>query len=265
VLSEIRLDEAPFLLGYVITRPKPTAEVILATEAGDPLLAWWRYGLGVTVAFTSDAKARWAAEWLNWPQFGQFWAQVVRHAMRKAETKGTFVQIDRTGRKAVVSLDAIEPSGRYLNRVATELTLVDPQLGTRKVEMPQVAPGRYQAEFDTTVPGTYQLMFSQTKDSQLLGRQTRGLAVGYPDELRLRATNAELLRSIAGAAAGRFDVTPESVFQPPERSAPRAEPLWPYLASAAVLLFVLDVALRRIDLSLISGRRRQLSLPTRPV
>jgi len=46
VLNDIRLDEAPFLLGYVITRPKPTAEVILATEAGDPLLAWWRYGLG---------------------------------------------------------------------------------------------------------------------------------------------------------------------------------------------------------------------------
>ena len=100
VLSEIRLDEAPFLLGYVVTRPKPTAEVILATESGDPLLAWWRYGLGVTVAFTSDAKARWAAEWISWPQFGQFWAQVVRHALRKSEAKGTFVQIDRKGRKA---------------------------------------------------------------------------------------------------------------------------------------------------------------------
>ncbi len=97
VLSEIRLDEAPFLLGYVVTRPKPTAEVILATESGDPLLAWWRYGLGMSVAFTSDAKARWAAEWLNWPQFGQFWAQVVRHALRKAEAKGTVVQVERTG------------------------------------------------------------------------------------------------------------------------------------------------------------------------
>ena len=114
VLSEIRLDEAPFLLGYVVTRPKPTAEVILATESGDPLLAWWRYGLGMSVAFTSDAKARWAAEWLTWPQFGQFWAQVVRHALRKAETKGTFVQVERHGRKAVVSLDAIEPSGKFL-------------------------------------------------------------------------------------------------------------------------------------------------------
>ena len=119
VLSEIRLDEAPFLLGYVVTRPKPTAEVILATESGDPLLAWWRYGLGMSVAFTSDAKARWAAEWLSWPQFGQFWAQVVRHALRKAEAKGTFVasraqrpQGGRLARRHRAVGQVPEPGGR---------------------------------------------------------------------------------------------------------------------------------------------------------
>jgi Ca-activated chloride channel family protein len=263
VLSEIRLDEAPMLLGYVVTRPKPTAEVILATETGDPLLAWWRYGLGMSAAFTSDAKARWAAEWLSWPQFGQFWAQVVRHLLRKAEAKGTVVQIDRTGRKAIVSLDAIEPSGKFLNRATTELTLVDPQLATRKVEMAQLAPGRYQAEFDATKAGSYQLMFSQTRDSQPLGRQVRGLAVGYSDELRLRPTNDELLRSIAAAAGGKADVAPDSVFAVPEKAAPRAVPLWPYLATAAALLFVFDVALRRIDFSLISLRWRRISLSSR--
>ena len=130
--------------------------------------------------------------------------------------------------------------------------------------MAQVAPGRYQAEFDTTRPGSYQLMFSQTKDTQLVGRQTRGLAVGYPDELRLRPANTELLKSIAGGdrAAGSTP-TPESVFDAPERTAPRAVPLWPYLATAAVFLFVLDVALRRIDLTLLFARRRRISLSTR--
>ena len=265
VLAEIRLDEAPFLLGYVVTRAKPTAEVVLATESGDPLLAWWRYGLGMTAAFTSDAKARWAAEWLNWPQFGQFWAQVVRHCLRKAETKGTVVQITRAGRTAAITLDAIEPSGRYLNRAATELTLVDPKLSTQKIEMAQVAPGRYQAEFDTTQPGSYQLMFIQTRENQSIGRQTRGLAVGYPDELRLRPTDTELLKAVALASGGQFDVKPESVFAAPERSAPRAVSLWPYLATAAVLLFVLDVALRRIDLTLLSWRRGRTSLSTRAV
>jgi hypothetical protein len=238
----------------VITRPKPTAEVILATEAGDPLLAWWRYGLGMSVAFTSDAKARWAAEWLSWPQFGQFWAQVARHALRKAEAKGTVVQVERKGRKAVVALDAIEPSGKYLNKAQAELTLVDSQLGTHKLEMAQVAPGRYQAEFDTTRPGSYQLRFAQSRGGQMIGQQSRGLAVGYPDELHLRATNTEVLRTLSEATGGRYDLRPEAVFDPPDRTVSRATPLWPYLVAIAASLFVLDVALRRVDLVLLRRR-----------
>jgi Ca-activated chloride channel family protein len=251
VLSEISLDVAPFLLGYVITRPKPTAEVILATESGDPLLAWWRYGLGMTAAFTSDAKARWAAEWLSWPQFGQFWAQVARHILRKAEAKGTVVQVDRKGRKAIVALDAIEPSGKFLNRARTELTLIDPQLGTKKMEMAQTAPGRYQVEFEAAQSGSYQLRFTQSQDGQVTGQQSRGLAVGYADELRLRPANTELLKSVAEASEGRYDPKPESVFDVPRRTVPRATPLWPYLVAAAASLFILDVALRRVDLTVL--------------
>lgn len=264
VLAEIGLDEVPFLLGYVVTRPKATSEVILATEAGDPLLAWWRYGLGMSVAFTSDAKARWAAEWLSWPQFSQFWAQVARHALRKAEAKGTVVQVSRNGRRAAVSLDAIEPTGRFLNRVATELTLVAPGLGTKKLAMGQSAPGRYQAEFDATQAGSYQLLFTQSRDGQVIGQQSRGLAVGYPDELRLRPVNRDLLRSVAQASGGKFDPGPGSVFDPGPRTVPRATPLWPYLIAAAALLFVLDVALRRIDLALFIPRARRPGLLARP-
>jgi Mg-chelatase subunit ChlD len=264
VLNEIALDEVPFLLGYVVTRPKPTAEVILATESGDPLLAWWRYGLGMSVAFTSDAKARWAAEWISWPQFGQFWAQVARHALRRAEAKGTTIQVARKGREASVTLDAIDPLGRYLNRVGTELSLIDPRLGTTKIPMEQTAPGRYETAFEAAQQGSYQLMFTQTKDGQVIGQQSRGLAVGYPDELRLRPTNRDLLGSIARATGGRFDPPPASAFAPAARSVPRAVPLWPYLVAAAALLFVLDVALRRIDLTIgnVRMRRPRLLVPT---
>jgi hypothetical protein len=99
-LSQINFQAAPFLLGYVITRPKPTAEVILASESGDPLLAWWRYGLGITAAFTSDAKARWSAEWLSWPGYSKFWAQVVRHSMRKGDAKGVSLAVEQHNGKA---------------------------------------------------------------------------------------------------------------------------------------------------------------------
>lgn len=265
-LADIDFETAPFLLGYVVTRPKATCEFILATESGDPLLAWWRYGLGTTVAFTSDAKSRWGAEWLTWPGFGKFWAQVIRQSMRKNDVKGVIVDVKQERRKATLNLDAIDPAGKFLNRVETEVTVIDPQLGQRKLEMKQTAPGRYAVEFDTPQSGAYHLNMTQkTSGGTLLHQQTRGLIVGYPDELRLNPTNNELLKTLATVTGGRFDPAPEDLFlsdseladrnslgQPSAapRTAQRTTPLWPYLVTAAMLLFLLDVALRRIDFSL---------------
>jgi Ca-activated chloride channel homolog len=261
VLQGIEFEGAPFLLGYVLTRPKPTCEFILATEKGDPLLAWWRYGLGMTAAFTSDAKSRWAAEWLTWPGYSKFWAQVVRHTMRKGDARGMVVRVDHKARKATVSLDAVDPVGRFLNQAETELTVIDPQLGNKKLTMTQTAPGRYTAEFDTPHAGAYHLEISQKHQGKLLYRQSRGLAVGYPDELRLRPTNEELLKALAQASGGQYDPPPEAIFAATARTANRATPLWPWLVAAAALLFLADVALRRIDFALILGgwyRRRPM-------
>lgn len=265
-LADIDFETAPFLLGYVVTRPKATCEFILATESGDPLLAWWRYGLGTTVAFTSDAKSRWGAEWLTWPGYSKFWAQVIRQSMRKNDVKGVIVEVKQERRKATVSLDAIDPAGKFLNQAITEATVIDPQLGQKKIELKQTAPGRYVAEFDTPASGAYHLNLSQkTAGGTLLHQQTRGLIVGYPDELRLHPTNNELLKALAESTGGRFDPTPDELFTTPVApqssqspgnspvAAPtvqRTTPLWPYLVMIALLLFVVDVALRRIDFSL---------------
>lgn len=249
-LADIDLATAPFLLGYVMTRPKPTSEFILATEKGDPLLVWWRYGLGMTVAFTSDAKSRWAAEWLTWPGFSKFWAQVVRHAMRKNEAKGVTVQVDKKGRRATVTVDAIDPAGRFLNQSETAMTVIDPQLGNKQIPFTQTAPGRYVGEFETPQSGAYHLELTQKQQGRVLYHQSRGLMVGYPDELRLKPTNEELLRTVARVSGGTFSPEPQDVFADNERTAARATPLWPWLVMVATALLVLDVALRRIDLSI---------------
>lgn len=257
VLANIDFETAPFLLGYVVTRPKATSEMILASEAGDPLLAWWRYGLGVSVAFTSDAKSRWAAEWVNWPGFGPFWAQVIRHAMRKSEAKGVVVETERKGARTLVRLDSVDAAGKYLNQAETELRVIGPGLSNESLPLRQTAPGRYETEFATSDAGAYHLELAQKQDGQVLYRQSRGVMVGYPDELRLRPTNEELLKQIAGTSGGRYKPDPESVFNPGDQTARRATPLWPWLVTIAALLFLFDVALRRIDFSLVfDGLRR---------
>src|SRR5207237_214487 len=83
MLDGIGLEHAPPLRGYVSTKPKPLSEVLLVSDYGEPLLARWRQGLGQAVAFTSDVKNRWASDWLHWPGYQQFWAQLVRSPTRR--------------------------------------------------------------------------------------------------------------------------------------------------------------------------------------
>ena len=265
VLSDLRFDEAPFLLGYVVTRPKATGEIILATEAGDPLLSWWRYGLGMSVAFTSDAKSRWAAEWISWPGFNKFWAQVIRHTMRKSESKGFQINVQRHGETATVQIDAVDASGQFLNGAETKLTLIAPKLGELKLVAEQVAPGRYEAEIKTDQPGAFQVQIAQSKDGVALHQQSRGLIVGYPDELRLRPTNEDFLQALSRATGGTFNPAASDVFPNETETVSRVTPLWPYLLSVALMLFVLDVALRRMDFRLSSVRGLSARRARQPV
>jgi Ca-activated chloride channel homolog len=258
-LAGIDFDSVPFLLGYVLTKPKATCELILASEQGDPLLAWWRYGLGTSVAFTSDANSRWAAEWLTWPEFSKFWAQVVRHAMRKNDAKGVTVEIQQRDRHSTITLDAIDASGRFLNQADGELTLIDPRFGQFKLPLPQIAPGRYVAEFETPQAGAYHLHVSQKSahDGPLLHQQSRGLSVRCSDELRLRPTNVELLKQVADATGGRFSPSASELFQRDivgnahlagmRHDVQQTQPLGQKVLMLALVLFVADVALRRID------------------
>lgn len=247
VLEGIELDLAPLLLGYVVTQAKPTSELILASEAGDPLLVWWRYGLGMTVAFTSDAKSRWAAEWLGWPDFGPFWAQVIRHAMRKNDSRGVFVQLQPGDGQTTIVVDSVDDSGAFIDNQTTTLTTVDPQLKTDRLELTQTAPGRYQTTLATPLPGNYQIELAQSRSDGQPVRQSRGIVVGYPEELRLLPTNLTQLQQIAAVSGGRFDPAARELLQPDGRSVWRPVALWPYLLMTAAVLFLLDVALRRVD------------------
>lgn len=184
-LKDIDMEAAPFLLGYVMTRPKPTSEVILATEKGDPLLSWWRYGLGMTAAFTSDAKTRWAAEWMTWPGYGKFWTQVVRQTMRKSDTRGIQVAANQASGQTQVAVDAVNELGQFLNDAKVEMTVIQPGLKQDKHALVQTAPGRYENQVETKRPGAYHMEITVSQNDKVVYRQSRGLMVGYSDELRI--------------------------------------------------------------------------------
>jgi Ca-activated chloride channel homolog len=121
-----------------------------------------------------------------------------------------------------------------------------PALAKREVTLEQTAPGRYTASFDVPQSGRYLLDLGLSRDGVPLAPQSRGLVVGYPDELRLRPTDEDLLRELSRLTGGTFRPSPEAVFAPPEQVAREVVPLWPHLVTLAALLLVADVALRRL-------------------
>ena len=55
-----------------------------------------------------------------------------------------------------------------------------------------------------------------------------------------------LLRSVAAVSGGVYDPDPASVFAADGRTVERITTYWQYLVLAAMLLFVVDVGLRRL-------------------
>ncbi|MDE0206213.1 MAG: VWA domain-containing protein, partial [Candidatus Tectomicrobia bacterium] len=158
LLRGVGIDATPPLHGYVVTYGKPAAEILLTTPNDDPLLAVQRYGLGHTAAFTADLGPRWGKEWLSWPQFGPFSAQLVRWVQRTATPESVDVQVDVRDGQAIVQADVYDPEDRFVNRLDLQGSRVlTPQKETLPLELEQTAPGRYQGRFAVSGRGEYLL------------------------------------------------------------------------------------------------------------
>jgi len=73
----VHVRGAPPLRGFVAMRAKASAETLLATTTGAPLLARWRRGAGVVMAWTSDLDGAWAADWVTWGGYAAFWTAAI--------------------------------------------------------------------------------------------------------------------------------------------------------------------------------------------
>ncbi|MGZ3424744.1 MAG: VWA domain-containing protein, partial [Polyangiales bacterium] len=148
-LRGVDVEGSPYLHGFVATalKPAPAQLVLTPGDHEEPLLARWRVGLGWTLAWTSDVKNLWAAEWLRWPQYPQFWGQLIREHMRQKKRQQLDMKVDLVDGVVKASVDAIGGDDRFQNGFEGKVTIMGPAPKTDKVTIPlqQVAPGRYEA------------------------------------------------------------------------------------------------------------------------
>lgn len=246
-LPGLEIASAPPLLAYARTNPKPDAEPLLFAVAGHPLLCWWRHGAGVSLALTSAVDHRSASSWHAWPGYGAFWARLVRHVTRPSAASPLRLAAVRTGDSIAVSVDWVGSDGRYVTGGALEARVTQAGGESRPLDLAPVAPGRYAATFAIAAdePAEYEIRVTSA-DAGESAVAVQTVFVDYPDELHVREADEELLRQVAEATGGVFQPDAAAIFAPDERTVARVIPLWSYLLTAALLLFVADVALRRL-------------------
>jgi uncharacterized membrane protein len=241
--------ELPIVRGYVATTSRPRAETPLVSDKGDPLLAHWQYGLGRSVAYTSDARAKWGQDWIAWDRFQQFWAQTANWALRRVDTSEYNTEVSVDNGQGILSVEALDPQGNFRNFLNLQAAVVSPKGQRVNVALEQTGPGRYEAKFPTREVGAYLLNLMEFRDGRPASSQVVGASVNYSPEFSSVEPNLNLLKRLAEAGGGKMlDPQIDNPFALGRLKTFQPRDLWEALLKWFVILFVLDVAVRRVDI-----------------
>ncbi len=232
----------PPLRGYVATAAKPSATLHALTPQQDPLLASWQFGLGRAVAFVSDARPRWAAEWLGWPEAALFWSRLVRWTIAPPFSP-LDVQAQVEGDQVRVVLDARDREGTLLTDLEARAQIIGQ---SELAPLEQTAPGRYEGFLAVDEPGGYLITVEARRLGRVVAAGRTAVAVPYSSELASPAAGLAGLSRLVEVAGARVMTSPAEILAPPASGGERHVPAWPPLTVAALGLFVAEVTLRRL-------------------
>ncbi len=248
MLEGINWSNTPSLLAYNLTSDRPLARTLMRTHKKDPLLAVWQYGLGVSLAFTSDAKPKWAQRWVGWSEFAPFWTQLTRSILRKGSRQDYQITVRQEGGQAIVEMQAFTPEGEPINFLQPEVRISFPNGEGQTITLQQDAPGRYTGRFPLRDVGDYLLTVVEKQPDGTVRTATRGYALPYPPEYRFSRANLPLLTRIAEIAGGKLNPAPNQAFRPVARRGAAVSDMWRMCLWLALILLLLDITLRRVVL-----------------
>ncbi len=247
------LGSLPPLYGYNATESRATARTILVSPDNKPVLAQWQYGLGRSVAWTSDLKGQWARDWTTWAEFPRFVNGLLDLLLPPQQTEGLELLTRTDGTQTIIDLLGEGADGRPLEDVVIQGRLLNPSDEGTALEFSQVGAGRYRAVAVTDEPGVYlaQIAVVDT-DGQAVGNLTGGIVVSYSPEYQADQAAVgqdgipPLLAELARVTGGRPAPQPAAVFAPVDQAVGVVEEVALPLLWLALLLWPLDIALRRL-------------------
>lgn len=240
----------PDLDGYVRTRAKPTAEVVLASDSNDPILVQWQFGRGRAVVWTSDLGTRWARDWQRWESFDTYMSQLVDWAMPDPDgtlAHGLYTGINVSTGRTTVAVDSLNADSQFRNGLETSVRLIPANGPALTFAAVQNAPGRYVVDTASLPSGVYEVEIEQRAGSVLVASSRTSLVVSGRDEFRDIEPDIARLRWMAVATGGTLIDSDTDLVRAITRVPATGLSLgWPFFITAGLLLVVADIGIRRV-------------------
>ncbi|MGH9627924.1 MAG: VWA domain-containing protein, partial [Bryobacteraceae bacterium] len=195
--------------------------------------------LGRSAVFASDAKSRWAEQWVSWPGYDRFWVNVFRDLLPHAQSGESRIEYDSATGNLIVNYRL----ARHVEDPGTipEIFVFGPDGFQKPVPVRKVAEGTYRGE---VAVGNKQGLFRirPVEDSRIFPET--GI-YRQEEELTQYGSNEALLRQVSSFTGGRFNPDASQVFDSGGRSVAATLQLWPGLLGIAIALSLTELILRK--------------------
>ena len=228
------------LRAYVGTSPKETAISVLRTDQNEPLLSTWQYGLGRTVAWTSDFTGEWSASWAGSENSQKLWFNLINYVTDISSMDGAFAEVVQNGKHCELNYTTME----YSAKTGVTATITNEAGEVIEAELEPDSPGHYKTNFDMKDTGVYSISVKQAEDGEVVGNVNTAAIMQYSLEYRFSNAQGRLENYIAGVD-GSMITEAKEVFAEKLELVKSSKDITIVLLILAAFLLLLDIAVRR--------------------
>lgn len=237
----------PTLGGVVLTTRRERADTPVVTPDDEPVVALWPVELGRAAVVTTDAHS-WASAWIEELSFARFWTNLTAWAARAIEDSPGELRMIARGDTADMTYEAQDADGAPLDGMQVVVNLYTPDGTAREVPLRQTGPGRYEGQARSLPEGVIVAAARAQSGEQPLAPAISGVQVrAGAEDMHLASDDAALIR-LAQRTGGRVIdwASPPPAFERFEQPRVLRSALWPSLLIASLVLFLIDIAMRRV-------------------
>ncbi|MBR6222424.1 MAG: VWA domain-containing protein [Lachnospiraceae bacterium] len=253
-------DGSPSLLGYIATTKKPTATSVLVSHKDDPILATWQYGLGKTVAWTTDVTGEWSGNFSGWEGYPGFLRNVIDYTISDTEVGSDQVEVSGKGSTAHISYSTKD----YDANTKVEAVATDENGNKQTFTLDAKTPGQFETDIKLSELGIYNIAIVNKSGDKVVRNLNTATAFQYSAEYRFY-DSAENMDKLVTLVGGKELTVDDTVFKPINVKTKVQANISDWLLMLALILIMIDIIERRLNVELFAPVAKKVNAVVKKV